>query len=150
MEKLVRVSRYLIMLLLLLSIGACQESKQKWMISNFSDKHWDIYRMGGKNYKRPLYGYKFERTGKCIYYFYIKNKAGKTERQKFDFGDVYYPETWSLKNDSILTVLGIPYKLLSLTNDSMLLVNRSNRTDSLYLATESTYFRKEIKDTSKN
>lgn len=123
----------IILLFLLFSTYNCNGEKKKSMLANFSSKSWDTYRMRGKTYKNPIYGYKFERNGKCIYYFYSKNSTGKIEKNKFDFDDVVYPETWSVNNDSTINVLGISYKFLYLTKDTMIINNKANKTDTLYL-----------------
>lgn len=123
----------IILLFLLFTICSCKDEKQKWMLTNFSSKDWDIYRMRGKTYKNPKYGYYFDRNGKCIYYFYSINSAGRIEKNKFDFDDVIYPETWSVSNDATINILGTPYKLLYLTTDTMIINNRANKLDTLYL-----------------
>ncbi len=104
------------------------------MISGYSDKYWDVYRMHNRFYVKARYGYHFKNDGTCIYYSYSKNEIkGNFKRDKFDFGDVIYPETWSIKNGSVINILGLDYRLLHLSEHKMIVVNAVNKQDTMYL-----------------
>jgi len=129
------VQKSIFVCLLFFSLS-CINEKKKWIISEDTGGYWDIYRMEKKTYKYPEYGYHFQANGKCIYYFYhYKSKAFNLglKRYKFDFGDEIIPETWSMKNDSIINVMGFHYKIIYLTKNEMTIVNLLNNQDTIYL-----------------
>lgn len=129
---LIKLCLYLFVFQLLFAVG-CKEKKQKWMITGLSGKDWNIYKMKGKIYKRPLYGYHFQNNGDCFYYFYSRNAMGKIEKNKFDFGDVIYPDSWDYINDSTMNIRGRLFSFLYLSTDSMVVISKMNVSDTLYL-----------------
>jgi hypothetical protein len=115
--------------------SSCLNESKKRIIAGSSGRHWDISRMEKKTYKYPQYGYYFQINGKCIYYFnhYRSKTLTEFDRAKFDFGDEVIPETWSLKNDSIINIMGFDYKIIYLTTHKMSIVNILNMQDTIFL-----------------
>ena len=114
-------------------ITSCNNEGEKLTISGFSGRYWDVYKIYKKEYKMTDYGYFFKSNGKCIYYFYTKSITKNLERNKFDFGDVIYPESWSIKNDSTINVMGIDYKILQLSVKEIIMINALNKQDTMHL-----------------
>jgi hypothetical protein len=112
---------------------SCDSEKGKLIIAGFSEKYWDVYRLYNKDYKMTDYGYCFKRDGTCIYYFYTRSKTKNLERNKFDFGDVIYPDTWSFKKDSTFNVMGIDYNVLRLSENEIIILNVLNKRDTVRL-----------------
>lgn len=84
-----------------------------------ADCYWDIHDM---KYNRVVYCYQFKKDGTCKYLFYERNG----ERSEFDDDDNIVTKTWSLEGDTMLTVRSFARRILSLSNDTLLLENPVN------------------------
>ncbi|MEO8770730.1 MAG: hypothetical protein ABI402_11610 [Ferruginibacter sp.] len=111
---------------------SCNYKKYKDTITNGKGTYWDVIKDGKRIFKTPSYSYFFGVTGECQYYSYRRSADGSIKRYLFDFGDMIYPKTWKLAEDT-LQIQGFDYLLVSNKNKKLLLINLGRPTDSLEL-----------------
>lgn len=83
----------------------------------YSDSaYWDYY---DNQTKIPIGSYLFKKNGECIRYFYTKYDSFF----RYNDEDVVRPNTWVILGDSILKIRGLDRRIISITSDSMELLN---------------------------
>ena len=116
----------------MLILCSCNYKKYKDRITGGKGTYWDVIKSGNKKYKTPAFSYFFGVNGECQYYSYQRSADGTIKRTSFNFGDVVYPNTWKMTEDT-LQLQGFNYLLISNKNKKLLLINVLNPTDTLEL-----------------
>jgi hypothetical protein len=119
--------RQALLAILIFSLGGCYD-KKNLILTGGNYKYWDISSVYSKEdsvyYSNPLYSFKFDANGECLYYYY-KQQGQKVVRTLFDFEDVEVTNEWEFKGDSIINMLGYDYKILLFNSDSIILFNEN-------------------------
>ena len=123
---------FLIPIFSLLVFCSCNYKKYKDRITSGKGTYWDVIKRGGNEYKTPAFCYFFGVNGECQYYSYRKSADGSIKRFSFDYGDVIYPKTWKMTEDT-LQLQGFNYLLVTNKNKKILLINVRKPTDTLEL-----------------
>ena len=116
----------------LLSFSSCSHNKNKEFLVGENGFYWDIVQDGDRKFSTPKYSYFFKSNGGCVYYAYMKYSDESAKRVKFDYGDVVYPDTWQLKSDT-LEIQGFKNKIVSLTQDKIILIELNDSKDTIML-----------------
>jgi hypothetical protein len=118
---------------LLCFITSCTNEKRDRIINELTDKYWDVYRMKKASYEHPKYGFNFKNNKVCVYYFYAHITPKKIERIEYNYGEAAHPKAWSVKSGSQINILGLDYKILRMSEDTIVILNALNNQDTLYL-----------------
>jgi hypothetical protein len=125
--------RKIVLLLLMLSFLSCSKhsSSKEFLLTGGHCKFWDvIYLPHFYNKKQskiyPLYCFSFDKDHKWFFYSYDKGV-----RTLYDNGDIEIPEIWDLKLDNSFALGLKKYKLIKLTNDTLIYAH--NKADSVVL-----------------
>jgi hypothetical protein len=112
--------RYIFCLIFLGVLGCkSNDNKIKSIIAS-PHCYWDIRDSLAASLGRSAYCYSFSKDGYCEYFFYDR----KGRRDRYDFDDnVPTTKTWKLQGDTLIYILGVERKLLSFSNDTILLEN---------------------------
>lgn len=113
------INKYFFLCFLLFLSCKTGNKKSLSSIITLSNCYWDIHDSESTSLGRSAYCYKFTKDGHCSYFFY--DKRGK--RNGYDFDDVVVPKTWKLTGDTILYLQGTERKVLSFSEDTLLLEN---------------------------
>ena len=119
-------------LIFLLLLHACSHNKHSDILTGKNGFYWDIIQDGDRKFIRPGYSYFFDTNGSCIYYAYMKYPNEPVKRVMFDYGDVVYPNTWKLNFDT-LEIQGFQNKIISITQNKIVLIQLNESKDSLVL-----------------
>jgi hypothetical protein len=83
----------------------------------YSDpSYWYIKEIDTNIYAEPVLFYTLYKNGDCTY-----NVKTKDSSERFYFGDVIVNNKWSLKNDSVISLLGYSYTCEILSKSEILL-----------------------------
>lgn len=98
-----------VLLIFLFTIISCNQKKSSYKV--FEGKHFDIIESRVYKKSEPLNGYYFDKKNKLKYFYYKKSKDGSKEKLYIDIfsGEVIYPDSWELKNDSLISIMGFDY-----------------------------------------
>ena len=121
-----------IILFFLLALHGCSHNKYMEILTGENGFYWDIIQDANRKFSKPVYSYFFDTNGGCIYYAYMKYPNKPIKRLKFDYGDVVYPQTWKLNSDT-LEIQGFKNKIVSITKDKIVLLERNESKDTLVL-----------------
>lgn len=124
--------RYVIIFILIFSIG-CKQSGKENIIAPNSGKYWDVLKDGNRIFNKPIYCYYFNSKGGCFYYYY-RTENEKIKRRLFDYGDVAYHNNWQLKSDT-LEIQGFDYLIKTINDERIELVSIGKSRDTLILGT---------------
>lgn len=116
----------------LLLFSACSHSKYDNFLVGENGFYWDVVQDGKHQFSSPRYSYFFGKNGHCVYYAYMKYPGGPIKRVAFDYGDVIYPNTWLLRNDT-LELQGFKNKIISLSQDKVILSEVNDSKDTIIL-----------------
>jgi hypothetical protein len=97
---------------------ACNSSPNGLLLNKKATAYWDIYSAGG-----PQYGYRFEESGECGYYWY---EYGTHKRRSFKYGDLVPDLAWEFRKDS-LYMIGRLYSYKFKSSDTLLLMSKTAR-----------------------
>lgn len=115
----IRINLLLYACMLIINAGCMSERSKLVNEITEADCYWDIHDM---EYNRVVYCYQFKKNGACKYLFYERNG----QRSEFDDDDNVVTKTWSLEGDTMLIVRSFARRILSLSNDTLLLENPVN------------------------
>ncbi len=111
-----------IILILLLS---CQVQKSPSLKSILADQcFWDIVddnqvRVGVNS------GYRFLSNGNCFFYYYKFSRRKRTDSvYRYETTDVLFPNIWTSTDDTLLNIRGFEFRIISLTADSISVINK--------------------------
>jgi len=103
----------------------------EFLLTNGDYKYWDmVYNPSFYNKANsqvfPLYCYYFDKSGKWLFYQYRKGI-----RYIYEQDDIEITREWNLTSDSTISLGHKIYKIIKLTNDT--LIYKSDNTDSTLL-----------------
>lgn len=93
---------YLAAFIIPLFILSCNTYDPTPILTGGSHKFW--YKMSS-----PNFSYKFDKDGSCYYYISQETNDGKIERKQYGFGDLVYPNTWRIVNETTIEIQGFSY-----------------------------------------
>ena len=115
-------------------VQSCKlNDNKKLIISGSKAKLWEVI-AGGPN------------NSKATYYYYFTNKGGFKIYEQFYYSDqikaysgldVYYQRTGELKNDTVIDISGVNYRILKLSIDTLKLYDKdSKKIETLHLSSK--------------
>ncbi len=127
---------YLICFIFIIITSGCKKTLKENIIYNLTNnsfKYWDIVEHPGNYYYKnkskrfPIYCYYFDIKGNFSSMVYPINKGRRKRTIPFtkDFSDYIVPDTWEYESDSIIKIQGYEYRIIKLTEDSLIISSLS-------------------------